>query len=53
MRDAKGHEMEDIVFREIPSVTERDDGGGCKFWSKQGPVTRDGLYERPLTSKRA
>ena len=30
---------------------ERDDGGGGggKSWSKKGPVTRDGIYERPLS----
>ena len=27
-------------------------GGGGKFWSKKGPVTRDGIYERPLMSDR-
>ena len=53
MRDAKRLAAGGI-FREN---TERDASvttggvagrGGGKFWSKKGPVTRDGLYERLL-----
>ena len=31
---------------------ERDKGVGSKFRSKKVPVTRDGIYERPLRGKR-